>query len=197
MKQNQKDRSLVFIPVLFTLVFIMMGLLGCSDSPPTTEEPPSSDDATATFDPMVIVQMIATQTAAASRVTPAPGATLAPGAKYWTPPATDQFAPRFTYNSAQWTLKDPSTLANLQIKDCTLSQSLSPRHESGSSWTTEQSLFQAGDFSFLIILTKKQGAPQFITFYAPNGTAFEIASASDFAKCQQAGESVLKSLSLQ
>jgi hypothetical protein len=142
--------------------------------------------------PKNLIEMMASQTAAAMAT---PSATLLPNLKYWSPPARADFSPRFTYDSGQWALTDTSTLANLQISGCTLRQA--GGHGLGPDWSTEESFFQIGNISFVTVLAKYEGAPRFITYSAPDGAVFEIASASDFEPCLQAGEIVLNSMFVQ
>jgi hypothetical protein len=148
--------------------------------------------AESTPDPMNLLEMIALQTAAALA---APSATLPPGLNYWSPPANADFSPRFTYDSSQWALVDSSTLASLQTSGCTLR--LAGGRGLGPDWSTEASSFQVGNTSFMMVLAKYQGAPQFITYSAPSGAVFEIASAEGFDQCRQAGEIVLQSMLVQ
>jgi hypothetical protein len=143
-------------------------------------------------DPMFFIPIAASQTAAAMAI---PSATLLPNLKYWSPPARADFSPRFTYDSGQWALTDTSTLANLQISGCTLRQA--GGHVLGPDWSTEESSLQVGNISFVTILAKYQGNPQFITYSAPDGTVFEIASALAFEECLQVGEVVLNSMVVQ
>jgi hypothetical protein len=153
----------------------------------------ASQTAAALPNPMRVLEAAASATAAALTEA-APTATLLPSMRYWVPPAADGFLPRFTYDSTQWALTDANTLASLQISGCTLRRA--GGRALGPDWSTEASSLQAGDVSFLTILAKYQGKSQFITYSAPNGAVFEVASASDFEKCEQGGESVLKSLTL-
>jgi hypothetical protein len=153
----------------------------------------ASQTAAELSSPMRVVEAAASATAAALTGV-APTATLLPNMQSWVPPAADGFLPRFTYDSTQWALVDASTLASLQTSGCTLRRA--GGRALGPGWSTEASSLKAGNITFLTILAKYQGEPQFITYSAPNGAVFEIASASGFAKCEQDGESVLKSLTL-
>lgn len=151
----------------------------------------AAQTAAAMPDPMLMVEIAGTQTAVAALL---PTATLLPNGQYWVPPAADGFLPRFTYASTQWALVDASTLASLRVSGCTLRRA--GGRALGPDWSTEPGSFTAGGVSFVTVLAKYQGTPQFITYSAPSGDVFEIASASGFEKCQQDGETVLKSLTL-
>ena len=212
------DRKRLFIAILafiFTAAIAasaMIAFVFISPPPrPAVIEKTKSMDVAPTLNAMDMIAMFATQTtvalsgpmrtveAAASATAAAltgvaPTATLLPNMQSWVPPAADGFLPRFTYDPTQWALTDASTLASLQTSGCTLRRA--GGRALGPGWSTEASSLRAGDVAFLTILAKYQGKPQFITYSAPNGAVFEIASASDFEKCVQDGESVLKSLTL-
>lgn len=155
----------------------------------------AAENKFSTPDPMSLLNKFATQTAEALNNTPTPTATLLPDTKYWYPLSADGFAPRLTYNSKQWAATDIRTLASLQISGCVLR--LAGGRALGPGWTTEESTLKTENQLFSSILAKRDGVPQFITYSLPNGAVFEIASESDFAQCQQSGEAVLKTITIQ
>lgn len=151
--------------------------------------------ASATYSSMDPVAMAATQTALALLGTVEPSETPAPEAlKNWSPATNSDFMPRFIYDSNRWALTDINTLASLQT-DCTVR--MTGGHPLGRGWSTEESTFEAQGITFMVIVAKYEDVPRFATYSTKNGAVFEINSMmNDFQACQQAGESILKTVSL-
>ncbi len=208
---NQKERLFLVSVIVFAIVVMALIinwlLVSRANNQPAAEENETemhgivemaaSQTAKAESRPnaMNLVERAASQTAAVLLTEAAPTATLPPDIKYWLPAVISGFSARFTYNSTQWALTDTSTLASLQTGGCTLR--LAGGRSLGPGWSTEESSFQTGQVSFVTVLAKYQGTPQFMTYSMPNGLVFEIASAADFEQCLQDGESVLKSVILR
>jgi hypothetical protein len=208
---KQKTRTVILIGMAFVLMVISSSCV-MAVSTPTPRHPngtalsyPTLDtinyvdiaaSVTALYaDPMELVKMAASATAKALNVTPVPSLTLPPGVREWQFPA-DDFSMRLVYDATRWARTDANTLASLQITGCTLRQA--GGRSLGPGWSTEETTFHTEMVSFLAILAKYEDTPKFKTYSAlPNGPVFEITSDSEFERCMQDGESVLKSISRQ
>ena len=143
---------------------------------------------------MGVVEIAASQTALAKLVPPTPAATLLPGLVYWVPSSTGRTSLYFLYDSTRWALTDASTLASLEITGCTLRRA--GGRGLGPGWSTEQSTLKTESVPFLVIVAKFQGQTQFVTYSGPDDNVFEITAPSQPDSCIQAGENVIKSVSV-
>ena len=143
---------------------------------------------------MGVIEMAASQTALAEYVSPAPSATLRPGLAYWYPASAGTTTLRFEYASKDWARTDVDTLASLQIAGCTLRRA--GGHGLGPGWSTEETSLDAGNITFLVIVSKYKDVSQFVTYSGPDEIVFEIAGPVPLDGCRQAGESILKSVSV-
>lgn len=202
---NERNRPFLVVMSIMGLVFLVtLCALGAfmyrSANNPMAEETRKTPRPSSTvdpmdptpYDPMEDLAMFGTQTAVAMLGRIVPAATLLPNQQYWSPLTNDSLSPYFTYDSTQWARTDVRTLASLQTSGCTLR--VAGGHALGPGWTTQESSLQVADVPFITVLASYEGTPQFITYSLENGTVFEIASATDFTQCQQAGEAILKTM---
>jgi len=154
----------------------------------------TADDWPPTTLGMGLIEVAASQTTSALLVSPTPTATLMPGLKYWSPASTSHTGLRFLYDSTHWALTDAGTLASLEISGCTLR--LAGGHGLGPGWSTEETTFATGSVSFLKIVSKFQDQAQFVTYSGPDQVVFEITAPGLQDSCIQAGESIIKSVTV-
>jgi hypothetical protein len=191
-----KKEQIFLVAVLLSAVFAIIAILGwlAFNSHTTADEPTLAEPTSARDTDSSSVAMAATQTALALLGTAEPSETPAPEAlKNWSPATNSDFMPRFIYDSNRWALTDINTLASLQT-DCTVR--LTGGHPLGRGWSTEESTFEAQSITFMVIVAKYEDVPRFATYSTKNGAVFEINSANDFRACLQAGERILKTISL-
>ncbi len=192
-----KKEQILLSALLLSAVFAILAILGwlALNGHTTAAESAIAASTSARDAGVDLVARAATQTALALLGTREPSETPAPEAlKYWSPAINSDFMPRFTYDFNRWALSDMNTLASLQT-DCTVR--MTGGHPLGQGWSTEESTFEAQSIVFMVIVAKYEDVPRFATYSTKNGAVFEINSMmNDFSACQQAGESILKTISL-